>query len=63
MSSANAAMRRSTGGVEQNVDLVETGDVEDDAVYRAKYECRYASIVPSIVTPGARDATLKLVPR
>jgi hypothetical protein len=63
MSSANAATRRSTGGVEQNVDLVETGDVEDDAVYRAKYERRYASIVPSIVAPGARDATLKLVPR
>jgi hypothetical protein len=62
---SNAATRRSTGGVEQDVDLVETGEVDDDvdAAYRAKYERRYASIVPSIVTPGARDATLKLVPR
>ena len=34
-----------------------------DAVYRAKYH-RYAeSIVGSIVSPQARAATLKLVPR
>jgi hypothetical protein len=53
------------GGVEKDVDLVET-DVANDEVddaYRAKYGGRYASIVPSIVTPDARAATLKLVPR
>lgn len=33
-----------------------------DAAYRTKYR-RYASIVPSIVTPAARAATLKLVSR
>jgi hypothetical protein len=44
---------------------VETDDVDDelDAAYRAKYR-RYAeSIVGSIVSPQARAATLKLVPR
>ena len=35
---------------------------EVDAAYRAKYR-RYASIVTSIVTPAARAATLKVVPR
>jgi hypothetical protein len=53
------------GGVEKDVDLVETGDVDDvlDAAYRAKYGRRYPGIVPSIVAPGARAATLELVPR
>jgi hypothetical protein len=53
------------GGVEKDVDLVETEDVNDevDTAYRTKYGGRYASIVPSIVTPEARAATLKLVPR
>ena len=53
------------GGVEKDVLLVETDDMNDkiDAAYRAKYH-RYAeSIVGSIVTPNARAATLKLVPR
>jgi len=53
------------GGADKNVLLVETDDVNDelDAAYRAKYR-RYAeSIVGSIVTPQARAATLKLVPR
>jgi len=53
------------GGVDRNVLLVETDDLNDeiDAAYRAKYH-RYAeSIVGSIVTPNARAATLKLVPR
>jgi hypothetical protein len=53
------------GGVENDVLLVETDDLNDeiDAAYRAKYH-RYAeSIVGSIVSPNARAATLKLVPR
>ncbi|MFL5962408.1 MAG: DUF2255 family protein [Gaiellaceae bacterium] len=53
------------GGIEKDVDLVETDDINDDvdAAYREKYSRRYASIVPSIVAPEARAATLKLVPR
>ena len=53
------------GGVDKEALLVETDDVNDelDAAYRAKYR-RYAeSIVGSIVTPQARAATLKLLPR
>jgi hypothetical protein len=53
------------GGLEKDVELVETDDVGDevDAAYREKYARRYANIVPSIVAPEARAATLKLVPR
>jgi hypothetical protein len=53
------------GGVDKHVNLVETDDVNDelDTAYRSKYGGRYPSIVPSIVTPEARAATLKLVPR
>jgi hypothetical protein len=53
------------GGVEKDVSLVETDDVNDevDTGYQAKYGRRYAGIVPSIVAPEARAATLKLVPR
>ena len=53
------------GGVGKDVLLVETDDMNDqiDAAYRAKYR-RYAErIVGSIVSPNARAATLKLVPR
>ena len=53
------------GGVGKDVLLVDTDDMNDeiDAAYRAKYR-RYAeSIVGSIVSPQARAATLKLVPR
>jgi hypothetical protein len=53
------------GGIDKDVFVVETDDSSDDidAAYRAKYH-RYArSIVDSIVSPGARAATLKLVPR
>jgi hypothetical protein len=53
------------GGVDKDVLLVETDDVDDelDDAYRAKYR-RYAEgIVDSIVSPQARAATLKLVPR
>jgi hypothetical protein len=53
------------GGVEKAVSLVETDDVNDavDAAYHAKYGRGYRTIVPSIVAPEARAATLKLVPR
>ena len=52
-------------GVEKDVSLVETDDVNDevDAAYDAKYSRRYPTLVPSMVTPGARAATLELVPR
>ena len=54
------------GGVKKDVTFVEAdGDIEgriDDA-YREKYR-RYAkNIVDSTLTPDARSATLKLVPR
>jgi hypothetical protein len=53
------------GGVEKDVELIETDDARDtvDAAYQAKYGRRYASIVPSIVAPEAQAATLKLVPK
>jgi hypothetical protein len=51
-------------GVEKDVNLVEIDDVKDevDAAYHTKYGRRYPTIVPSIVAPEARAATLKLVP-
>jgi hypothetical protein len=53
------------GGVDKDVLLVDTDDMNDeiDADYRAKYRRYAASIVDSIVSPGARSATLKLVRR
>jgi hypothetical protein len=55
-----------TGGVEKDVTFVEETDTrindEIDGAYRAKYH-RYPSIVPHIVNPQARSATMKLVPR
>ena len=53
------------GGVDKDVLLIEMDDSSDeiDAAYRSKYH-RYAeSIVGTVVTPEARAATLKLVPR
>jgi len=53
------------GGVEKDVDLVETQDLRDeiDAAYREKYH-RYApSIVDHVTSAEARAATLRLVPR
>jgi hypothetical protein len=52
------------GGVEKDVGLVETDEAGDliDAAYQTKYGTRYPTIVPSIVTPQARAATLKLTP-
>ena len=57
--------RISAGGVEKDVDLVETDADHEaiDAAYAAKYGRQCPAIVPSIVAPEARAATLELVPR
>lgn len=53
------------GGVSKDVSLVETSDADEavDAAYQAKYGPRYPSIVPSIIAPDARAATLRLEPK
>lgn len=54
------------GGVGKDVALADAGeDVggDLDAAYRDKYRRYAASIVDSIMTPQARAATLRLVPR
>ena len=54
------------GGVDKDVTFVEVtdADINDqiDAAYADKYR-RYASIIPSINSPTARAAAIKLVPR
>jgi hypothetical protein len=60
--------RIQAGGVDKDVTFEEVDADQDinqqiDAAYRAKYR-RYAdSIISSTVTPKARSATIKLVPR
>lgn len=55
------------GGIEKDVTFVEETDpaVNDqiDAAYRAKYHRYGATYVPPMLSPQARAATLKLVPR
>jgi hypothetical protein len=53
------------GGVEKDVALVESDAANDevDDAYHAKYDLGYPSIVPRIVAPEPRAATLRLVPR
>jgi hypothetical protein len=55
------------GGVAKDVTFAEESDsdinAQIDAAYRTKYRRYAASIVNSTVTPEARSATLKLVPR
>jgi hypothetical protein len=53
------------GGVEKDVLLVETNDLNDeiDGAYRTKYRRYAASIIDAINSAEARAATLKLVPR
>jgi hypothetical protein len=54
------------GGVETDVTFVEAdqGIVDEiDAAYRTKYRRYAASIVGRIVSPEARSATIRLVPR
>jgi hypothetical protein len=58
--------RIQAGGVEKDVSFVEetSPEINDriDAAYRKKYRRYAASIVNSVLTPGARSATIKLVP-
>ena len=51
-------------GVEKDVGLLETDEAAEriDAAYHDKYGGRYSTIVPTIVAPQAREATLKVVP-
>jgi len=54
------------GGVDKDVRFVEAGDdVNDeiDAAYRTKYRHYDAGVVDPLFTPGAKAATLELVPR
>lgn len=54
------------GGVEKDVTFVDADPgINDqiDAAYRAKYRRYAASIISSIVSPKARSATIKPVPR
>jgi hypothetical protein len=54
------------GGVQQDVTFVDAdNDVDDeiDAAFRAKYRRYSGSILNSVLTPEARAATIKLVPR
>ncbi len=57
------------GGVEKDVSFVDIADTDSDiqdqidAVYRTKYRRYAAGIVGSVLTPAARSATIKPVPR
>ena len=55
------------GGVEKEVAFVDETDpdihAQIDAAYRTKYRRYAASIVNTTLTPEARTATIKLVPR
>ena len=54
------------GGIDKDVTFVAAApDLNDqiDAVYRSKYRRYAANIINSIVSPTARSATIKLVPR
>ena len=56
----------SAGGVDTDVRFVEAGDDVNDeieAAYRTKYRHYNASVVDPLFTPGAKAATLELVPR
>jgi hypothetical protein len=57
--------RIKAGGVQQDVTFVEPDDSNDeiDTAYRAKYRRYAGNILNSVLTPEARAATLKLVPR
>jgi len=54
------------GGVDKDVRFVEADDDVNDeieAAYRTKYRHFNASVVDPLFTPGAKAATLELVPR
>jgi hypothetical protein len=57
--------RVQAGGIARDVTFedADSGLNEIDAAYRTKYRRYSASIVNSILTPKARSATIKLVPR
>ena len=59
--------RIEAGGVSKEVSFVEEGDpatnANVDAAYKNKYRGYAANIVNTVLTPEARDTTLKLVPR
>ncbi|MGN6168165.1 MAG: DUF2255 family protein [Solirubrobacteraceae bacterium] len=56
--------RLRAGAIEKDVALVETNQAGEqiDAAYQAKYGARYPTLVPSILAPHARAATLKVIP-
>jgi len=65
-SRATSDGRIRAGRVEKAVTFVDAGhDIDDevDAAYRAKYRRYAGSILNSVLTPAARSATTKLVPR
>ena len=54
------------GGVEKDVRFVdadEDASEEIDAAYRAKYDRYPARVLNTVLTPAARSATIRLVPR
>jgi len=53
------------GGIDKDVAFVDEPDMQEqiDAAYRTKYRRYAANIINSIVSPEARSATIKLVPR
>jgi hypothetical protein len=54
------------GGIDKDVTFVDADpDLNDqiDAAYRTKYRRYAANIINSTMSPGARSATIKLVPR
>jgi hypothetical protein len=58
--------RIKAGGLQRDVTVVEAQDAPGDEIdrgYRAKYGRYAASIVNTVLTPQARAATLRLVPR
>ena len=58
--------RITAGGVQQDATFVESDDEISeaiDAAYRAKYRRYAGSVLNSVLTPEARAATIKLVPR
>ena len=58
--------RMRAGGIQQDVTFVDADrdiDVDIDAAYRSKYRRYAGSILNSVLTPEARAATIKLVPR
>ena len=58
--------RIQAGGIDKDVTVVDaTPELNDqlDAVYRSKYRRYAANIINSIISPTARSATIKLIPR